>query len=97
MRRRSLNGQQFNLENQGRVGWNRAGISRFPVRKFGWNRESGFVADTHGSHSFIPTLDNLPGAENERERFISVHGTVEFCAVGQPPCVMDSDGVAGFW
>src|SRR5688572_1724192 len=88
-RERSADGEKFYLENEGGIGRNRAGITFVAVGQFGRNGHLHFVARFHLRDALVPPGDDLSCAQNEAERFITIHGTVELAAIGKPARVMN--------
>ena len=48
------------------------------IRQLRWNGELHLVADLHLRDANVPAGDDLPRAQHEGERFITIHGAVEF-------------------
>src|ERR1035438_3216568 len=89
--------EQLDLEHQGSVWRDCAGVASLAVSKLGRDGKARLVAHAHGRYTFVPTLDHLAGAQDEGEGLIAVHRAVELGAVRQPAGVMDGDGVAVLW
>src|SRR5208283_1225516 len=71
--------------------WNRP---RIPLRSIGQirrNAQLAFSTNLHPGDPFVPSLDDLPPAQQEVKRPPATDRTVELCAVGQPAGVVDFD------
>src|SRR3954468_14515491 len=78
---RSLHAEQFDFEEQGRIGRDHAAGPSFAVGEFGREQEQSLAADPHRGDALVPTLDDLALAECELEGLIPVVRTVELLAL----------------
>ena len=94
-----LHSEQLNFEIQRCVRGDIRGSSGGSVSHLRGNDKLAFPSDLHAFYPAIPTLDNLSGAQFEREGLFS-DGAVEFFAPMaiyiKPAGVMDGDGQSLF-
>lgn len=92
----SVDGKQFDFKNESGIGWNGPWVTVAAIGKFGWNGEFDLVSGFHLGDALVPPSDDLTGAEDEAERLIAINRAIKLPAIGEPPGVMDGDGVALF-
>src|SRR4051794_37395540 len=88
-----LNAKQFDVEDQRRVGRDRARRAARTVAEIGRDRQGALAADLHAGDALVPALDHLVRPEAERERLAAIDRAVEFFALGavlvEPAGIMD--------
>src|SRR5712692_7178529 len=84
-----LHSQQFHVEDQRRIGRDRARKAALAVGQLRRDAQLPLAPDFHSGHAFVPTLDHFAGSQSERERLTGVDGAVELLAAGQPAGVVN--------
>src|SRR5262249_17194595 len=87
--------KQFHFEDKRGVRRDRARITFATISFLRRNGKARFFTDLQGRDAFVPTLDDLARAEDEREGVVAINGTVELGTIREPAGVMDGDGIAG--
>src|SRR5574343_680915 len=98
---RYLDGQQFDVEDQGGVRWNHAAGAARAVAQIGRDDQLAAAAHFHALYAFVPATEHHAGAQGEFERIIAVVAGIEFRAfaavvVLQPAGVVHGDVLASF-
>src|SRR4029077_18192860 len=90
--------EELDVEQQRRIGRNRAAGAALAVSELGRNDERARAADFHPGHALVPAANDLPAPQLERERLAMVLRAVELLAVFigglrvvQPPGVVHGD------
>src|SRR5207302_752263 len=91
----SADAEQLHREHQRRSGRDRTDTA-VAVTQCGRDGQLSPPADAHTADAFVPTLDDLAGAELEAEGVAAVAGAVELLAARQPAGVMDLDALARY-
>ena len=91
----SLNVDQLNIEDQGRIGRDDAARPAVAVRVVGRAGQLGALALGQLGKALIPRLDDLAHADREAEGVVAVAGRVELLAVRQGAGVVGDDGLDG--
>src|SRR5216684_2209289 len=82
---------QPHIEDQGCVGRDDGRITTLPVGEVRRNAQLALASDLHASDPFVPSLDDLAGAQHEIKGFAGADRAVELLAVGEPSGVIDFD------
>src|SRR5260370_2181680 len=97
--RSALHANQFDLEDQRRIGRDDPAGAAGAVAEVGGNEEGALAAGVHGGDALVPSLDDAAHAERKLERLAAVARAVEFLALGavliEPARVMHHAGLAG--
>src|SRR5688572_20153467 len=86
--------EQFDHEDEGRVGWDGTGVALFAVGEVAGDGELGLVAHLHLRDAEIPAGNHLAGTKDELEGLVAVDGAVELLSVLERAGVMHGDEVA---
>lgn len=89
-----LESEKFDVEDQGGVWRNRAGMAAGSVGVVGCTGKCSPFADRHLGHTLIPPRDYLALADSELERLSAITRRIELSAVGQRTGVMHDNGLA---
>src|SRR6266576_1958543 len=93
-----LHRQQFDIEHQRRVRWNRTAGTARAVTQRGRNDQRALAADLHAGDAFVPARDHAALADRKLERLVAVDRRVEFLALlavlVKPSSVMHHAGLA---
>src|SRR5205809_6924309 len=84
--RTSLDFDQFDVEEERRIGRNHSTGALLSVALLRWDDQRTLATHLHAGHAFVPTFDDLPGAQQKGERDVAVHGAVEFLAMAIRGC-----------
>src|SRR5438034_10615902 len=72
--RRSMDAEEFDVEDQRGVRRDHAACTAGAVAHFRRDSELAFPSHLHSGHSLVPTLDDLSCPESELERLSAVYG-----------------------
>jgi hypothetical protein len=92
MRQQSADVQQLDIEDENgarRYGRRSTGG---PVAEIGGDNELAAPADFHARYSFVPARNDLPSAQGEAERLVTIPAAVELFPVRQPSGVVHRHG-----
>ena len=81
--------EQFHVEDEGCIGWDRPASTR-SVGQITGDDEFALATDLHRANSLGPAGDD--SIEREVDRFAAIDAAVELRAVEQPSCVVHSNG-----
>src|SRR5262249_23678980 len=91
----SLDLEQFDLEDERRVGRDDAAGAAFAIAEVGWDDELAGAAFLHAGDAFVPALDDDPLADGELERNLAIAARIELFAVQKRADVVDDHDIAG--
>ena len=74
----ALYAQQFDVENQGGVRWNRAAGAACAIAQCCRDDQLALAAHFHALHAFVPTLNDAAGTQREFEWVVAVFARVKF-------------------
>ena len=89
-----VDGNEFGLEDECRVGGDNTADGAVAIRKMRGNCQLALLADLHAQKTLVPALDNLALTNLERERVTAVIAGIELSAVGERAVVVNPDVVA---
>src|SRR2546423_6466354 len=89
----SLDAEQFDFEDERRVGRNLAAALR-AIAEVGGDDELALAADMHAQDAFVPAGDDRAGADLKRVRLAAINRAFELRAVFEPTGVMHGDAFA---
>ena len=87
--------QQFDFENERRIGRNHTACAAHAVAELRRNGQTPHAAHLHALHAFVPALDDHAAAEYERERIVPILARIELLAIGEPARVVNGDRAPG--
>ena len=63
---------QFNIKDQSSIGWNNTASATRAIAHLCRNDQRAFTANLHASDTFIPTLDDMSGAQGEAKELAAI-------------------------
>ena len=90
----SLKSQEFNVEDEGCIGWDNSGMASFSICIVRRTRQLSSLPHRHFGYTFIPASDDCSLPNFESEWTSTITGGVKLLPIGQCAGVMDDNSLA---